>query len=112
MLALAYRKVGDSSSNDREVFEKDLTLLGFVLFENRLKAQTFETIQSLREADLKLAMITGDHILTAMNVAFSSGILQHSQQVRVMDLQDEHLMITHYSGDQQRNSTVIKLNNI
>lgn len=43
----------------REDTEKDLTFSGLIILENRLKIQTARTIRTLKNAGLKIAMITG-----------------------------------------------------
>lgn len=43
----------------REDMEKDLTFLGLIVLENRLKPQTSAVVKELRDADLKIVMITG-----------------------------------------------------
>lgn len=43
----------------REEMEKDLTFVGLIILENRLKPQTTAVIKELRDADVKIVMITG-----------------------------------------------------
>lgn len=54
-LAVAFREVTDFNSwqkCDRLSFEKDLTLIGLVTFDNKLKEDTVQTITNLREAEI------------------------------------------------------------
>lgn len=59
----------------REDAECDLTFLGLIILENRLKPQTTGVIEVLKNADIKLIMITGDNIQTALSVARECAII-------------------------------------
>ncbi|KAK0175752.1 hypothetical protein PV327_009479 [Microctonus hyperodae] len=63
---LTYAKVQRIS---RDVAESELTFLGFVILENRLKPETTPVIEALNRAQIKTVMVTGDNILTALSVA-------------------------------------------
>ncbi|XP_043470600.1 polyamine-transporting ATPase 13A3-like isoform X1 [Leptopilina heterotoma] len=65
----------------REMVEKDLEFLGFVIFDNRLKEPTIGVIKSLRDANIHVLMITGDNIQTAVSVAKECGIVSHDETV-------------------------------
>lgn len=43
----------------REVIEKDLDFLGLIVLENRLKPETFPSIQALNDASIRVVMVTG-----------------------------------------------------
>ncbi len=49
--------------------ESDLEFVGFIIFENKLKAATPEIVSELNEAGIRQVMCTGDNILTAISVA-------------------------------------------
>ncbi|CCD71142.1 Cation-transporting ATPase [Caenorhabditis elegans] len=59
----------------RQSIECDLTLIGLVALENRLKPVTTEVIQKLNEANIRSVMVTGDNLLTALSVARECGII-------------------------------------
>ncbi|XP_014472469.1 PREDICTED: probable cation-transporting ATPase 13A3 isoform X2 [Dinoponera quadriceps] len=65
----------------RETVEWDLEFLGLVVMENRLKEPTTPVITELREANVRVVMITGDNIQTAMSVARQCGILSKDEYV-------------------------------
>lgn len=44
----------------REQVERDLTFLGFLVMENKLKPETTAVIQELKEADIRTIMVTGN----------------------------------------------------
>ncbi|XP_073986306.1 polyamine-transporting ATPase 13A3-like isoform X2 [Rhodnius prolixus] len=59
----------------REEVEKDLCLVGFIVLENRLKTETIPTIKTLKDAEIKVVMITGDNLQTAVSVAKECSII-------------------------------------
>ncbi|KAL1958314.1 hypothetical protein VTO42DRAFT_4631 [Malbranchea cinnamomea] len=65
---------------DRLEAESDLTFVGFIIFENKLKPSTTGVIAELREANIRNVMCTGDNILTAVSVARECGIIREDFQ--------------------------------
>lgn len=67
VIALATRVVDMNfvkiQKSKREDLEQDLEFLGLIILENRLKPQTNGVIQILKNADIKLVMITGKNII-------------------------------------------------
>ena len=70
----------------REYVESDLTFLGLLIMENRLKPKTTEVIQKLTECDVRTIMATGDNILTAISVARKCGIVAPHKEIMLGDL--------------------------
>lgn len=87
VLAIAYRNLGntDISHNDiskaRSVLEKQLKFAGFLVFDSPLKADSTKVIKHLRQAGLEIFMITGDSLLTAVDVATRVGLVKKHQSV-------------------------------
>lgn len=74
MIALAHKSLNRMSYAKvqritREVAETELHFLGLVILENRLKPETMPVIAALNDAAIKVVMVTGDNILTALSVA-------------------------------------------
>jgi len=59
----------------REEIESQLTFLGFLVMENRLKPESEEVLKDLIKCEVKCTMATGDNILTAVSVARQCSIL-------------------------------------
>ncbi|CAH2008119.1 unnamed protein product [Acanthoscelides obtectus] len=78
VLKMSYAKV---QKVQRDVIEKDLDLLGLIVLENRLKPDTTPCIQSLNDANIRVIMVTGDNILTALSVAKDCDIITPGQSV-------------------------------
>ena len=71
----------------REEVENNMEFLGFIIFENRLKAATAPTLKVLHDASIKTVMCTGDNVLTAISVGRESGLIT-SKNVYVPYLND------------------------
>ncbi len=54
---------------ERADCEKQLTFLGLLVMENKLKKETNGVILELNEAKIRTIMATGDNVLTAISVA-------------------------------------------
>ncbi|KAJ8954194.1 hypothetical protein NQ318_005789 [Aromia moschata] len=65
----------------REDVERDLELMGLIVLENRLKPQTTGVIRTLKEANLKVVMITGDNIQTALHVARECQMVDNDETI-------------------------------
>ncbi len=55
--------------------QNELTMVGLVTFENKLKAETKEAIDKLSNSKIQTKIITGDNIYIAIETAHRSGIL-------------------------------------
>jgi cation-transporting ATPase 13A3/4/5 len=60
--------------------ESDLTFVGFIIFENKLKPSTTGVISELHAANIRNVMCTGDNILTAVSVARECGLIRDGSQ--------------------------------
>ncbi|KII69687.1 Phospholipid-transporting ATPase IB [Thelohanellus kitauei] len=71
----------DQASNE---IEKDFTLLGCTGIEDLLQDEVCSTISVLREAQIKIWMLTGDKLETAINVGYSSKLLDEEMKLYVL----------------------------
>ncbi|KAK9515665.1 hypothetical protein VZT92_026292 [Zoarces viviparus] len=82
VLALAYKPVdGNLRTIEREEVEKDMRFLGLLMMKNLVKPESAKVIDVLRLANLRSVMVTGDNILTAVNVAKSCGMVGVDEKV-------------------------------
>lgn len=58
-----------------ELIETELELIGATAIEDRLQDKVAETIQFMKHAGIKVWVLTGDKIETAVNIGFSAGLL-------------------------------------
>ncbi|KAI8063072.1 hypothetical protein BDF21DRAFT_347397, partial [Thamnidium elegans] len=63
--------------------ETGLTFLGFIVFENKLKPRTIPAITTLRNANIRQIMCTGDNVLTAVSVARECGLIDQSAEIYI-----------------------------
>ncbi|NXM25534.1 AT132 ATPase, partial [Oxyruncus cristatus] len=65
----------------RDSVESSLSFLGFLVMKNVLKPESAPVIQLLRNANIRPVMVTGDNMLTAMNVARSCRMVEPQERV-------------------------------
>ena len=64
--------------------ERDLTIVAATAVEDELQDDVKDTLQSLRDAHIKVWMLTGDKLETAINIGYSSGLLSSEDKVLVL----------------------------
>jgi cation-transporting ATPase 13A3/4/5 len=74
----------------REVIESELTFLGFLIMQNKLKPATTEVIEILNEAHIRTVMATGDNVLTAVSVGRECSLIDNETEVFLGDLRHEN----------------------
>ncbi|KTG05611.1 hypothetical protein cypCar_00005322 [Cyprinus carpio] len=87
VLGFAYKhltKETNLSTVERVEVEKDMNFLGLLVMKNQVKPESAEVIRTLKLAQLRPVMVTGDNILTAVNVARACGmVLSHEKVIFV-----------------------------
>ncbi len=85
VLALARGAHDDHAAGDREAmalrYEHELVLIGFVGIADPPRSEAKAAIKSARDAGVTTVMITGDHPLTARNIAGELGLLDADSEV-------------------------------
>ncbi len=74
-LAIAYRSLTDETAVTAEALERDLTYVGIVGLVDPPRPEVAEAIATCRRAGIHVAMVTGDHALTAKAIAAEVGLL-------------------------------------
>ncbi|OXB63974.1 hypothetical protein ASZ78_014738 [Callipepla squamata] len=69
----------------REEVESDLTFLGLLIMENRLKRETKPVLEELSAAHVRSVMVTGDNIQTAVTVAKNAGMISATSTVILVE---------------------------
>ncbi|KAI7870527.1 P-type ATPase-like protein [Spinellus fusiger] len=67
----------------RQDVECNLTFLGFIIFENKLKLHTKDAITTLRDAKIRQIMCTGDNVLTAVSVSRECGLVDQGSEIYI-----------------------------
>jgi predicted P-type ATPase len=90
VIAIGYRKCPECESDlltmKQEELERSLKFLGLVSMSNALKSDTYTTIETLKGAEIHCNMITGDHIHTAIAIAFKCGLLTSRRRLFLIDV--------------------------
>ncbi|KAF3768776.1 hypothetical protein M406DRAFT_62832 [Cryphonectria parasitica EP155] len=73
-----------------DLIEQDLTLLGGTAIEDRLQDGVPDSIALLAEGGIKLWVLTGDKVETAINIGFSCNLLSNEMEmIRLQAVEDE-----------------------
>uniref|UniRef100_A0A3B5QCH2 ATPase cation transporting 13A2 n=1 Tax=Xiphophorus maculatus TaxID=8083 RepID=A0A3B5QCH2_XIPMA len=84
VLALACKPVdvnSDLLNIEREAVETEMQFLGLLMMKNLVKPESAEVIDTLTLAHVRSVMITGDNILTAVNVAKNCRMVRPDEKV-------------------------------
>ena len=84
VLALAAKRM-DRLGVDRDADERDLTVYGLLGFQDPLRPEVPGAVAECQHAGIRIAMITGDHALTAHAVAEAAGILHDDDLIVTAD---------------------------
>ncbi|XP_067872451.1 phospholipid-transporting ATPase IC-like [Heterodontus francisci] len=92
-----------------EEIETDLVLIGATAIEDKLQDGVPETIQNLKEADIKIWVLTGDKKETAINIGYSCKLL--SDRMALFDGHDiskalEKLQKSNHRHKDNNNATI------
>ncbi|KAJ7943239.1 Phospholipid-transporting ATPase [Quillaja saponaria] len=121
-LVLAYRKLDEeeykdfnekfseaknSVSVDRETLidkisekiERDLILLGATAVEDKLQNGVPECIDKLAQAGIKIWVLTGDKMETAINIGFACSLLRQGMRQIIINLESPEIQAMEKSGE-------------
>ena len=68
-----------------EKIELDFTLIGSTAIEDKLQEEAGEVIQHIKEANVKVWVLTGDKIETAINIGYSCKLLDNEMEIFIID---------------------------
>lgn len=74
-----------------DLIEQDLSLLGGTAIEDRLQDGVPDTIALLADAGIKLWVLTGDKVETAINIGFSCNLLNNDMELIVFKIEDDQI---------------------
>lgn len=83
VITMAYKQIPDGirpKDITREMAECDLIFAGFLIFQCPIKEDTVDAINKIKEANLKVKIITGDNIRTAAYVAVKLNLNESSEE--------------------------------
>ena len=103
IIAIAYKQLtGVALDEDKDIIrqqlECELSMLGLILLENKVKPETQPTLTELQAAKVRCVMVTGDHVVTALSVANECGLVEAGTHVYQGRLEDEEIRWSDTSG--------------
>jgi len=88
IIAMAYRNIPSNMAKTAKInkmtraeIESDLTFLGLIVLENRIKPVSAAIFKELHGANIRPIMVTGDNILTAVSVSRNCGLVPPSDSL-------------------------------
>jgi phospholipid-transporting ATPase len=72
-------------SQVNELIEHDLELIGSTAIEDKLQDEVAETIEFMKDTGIKVWVLTGDKIETAINIGISAKLLDDSMDQYIID---------------------------
>lgn len=70
---------GFKSEHDREVLEKEMTVVGIFALQDPLRDEIVESVKICKRAGINIRMVTGDNLETAKAIAIDAGIISQSE---------------------------------
>ena len=65
-----------------------MILVGSTAIEDRLQEDVKETIEAFKETGIKVWVLTGDKVETAINIGYSCGLLNNQMEQYVINTSD------------------------
>lgn len=87
-----------------DLIEKEFNLVGSTAIEDKLQDEVADTIEFMKDAGIKVWVLTGDKIETAINIGISCKLLNEKMEIFIVDkrpTQEIMLQITKHRRDQK-----------
>ncbi|KAK3272899.1 hypothetical protein CYMTET_18832 [Cymbomonas tetramitiformis] len=91
-----------------ELIEKDLLLIGCTAIEDKLQNGVPESIEQLANAGLKIWVLTGDKVETAINIGFACSLLTLEQRRFVIDSETPAIVKAEANCDSAEFSKILR----
>ena len=72
-----------------DMIERDLEILGATALEDKLQEGVPDAIQTLHKAGIKLWILTGDKVQTAIEIGFSCNLLSNEMEIMILSADSE-----------------------
>ncbi|XP_016432845.1 phospholipid-transporting ATPase 3 isoform X3 [Nicotiana tabacum] len=83
-----------------ELIEKDLVLIGCTAIEDKLQEGVPACIETLSRAGIKIWVLTGDKLETAINIAYACNLINNSMKQFVISSETDEIREVEDRGDQ------------
>jgi P-type E1-E2 ATPase len=67
------------------LIERDFDLVGSTAIEDKLQDEVADTIEFMKNAGIKVWVLTGDKIETAINIGISCKLLNEKMEIFIID---------------------------
>lgn len=91
-----------------ELIEKDLILIGSTAIEDKLQEGVPECIETLSRAGIKIWVLTGDKMETAINIAYSCNLINNQMKQFIISSETDAIREVESRGDQVEIARFIK----
>ncbi|KAK4373291.1 hypothetical protein RND71_008675 [Anisodus tanguticus] len=91
-----------------EKIEKELILLGATAVEDKLQQGVPECIDKLAQAGIKIWVLTGDKMETAINIGYASSLLRQGMKQLIINLETPDIIATEKGGDKDATARASK----
>ncbi|KAB2624369.1 phospholipid-transporting ATPase 9 [Pyrus ussuriensis x Pyrus communis] len=91
-----------------EKIEKDLILLGATAVEDKLQNGVPDCIDKLAQAGIKIWVLTGDKMETAINIGFACSLLRQGMKQIVITLESPEIKVLEKEGEKEAIATASK----
>lgn len=71
-----------------DIIERNLEILGATALEDKLQQGVPDSIQTLHKAGIKLWILTGDKVQTAIEIGFSCNLLDNSMEMMILSAEN------------------------
>lgn len=71
---------------NREEAEKDMTFLGLIVMENKLKPESIKELHKVANTKIRTPVITGDTVFTAVSVSKECSIIPRNARVLIPEV--------------------------
>ncbi|TIB13429.1 hypothetical protein E3P92_02275 [Wallemia ichthyophaga] len=73
-----------------DLIERDLVIVGATALEDKLQEGVPDSIQTLHKAGIKLWILTGDKVQTAIEIGFSCNLLDNGMEIMILSAENTH----------------------
>ncbi|KAL0732595.1 hypothetical protein Bca4012_008804 [Brassica carinata] len=91
-----------------ELIEKDLILIGSTAIEDKLQEGVPNCIETLSRAGIKIWVLTGDKMETAINIAYACNLINNEMKQFIISSETDAIREAEERGDQVEIARVIK----
>ncbi|KAJ4849836.1 Phospholipid-transporting ATPase 3 [Turnera subulata] len=91
-----------------ELIEKDLILIGSTAIEDKLQEGVPDCIETLSRAGIKIWVLTGDKMETAINIAYSCNLINNEMKQFIISSETDAIREVENRGDQVEIARFIK----